>query len=142
MSRMRRMPLPTVSTVASIFSDQSHRKIARRLTAYVDDHYYLKTNPDVRIAGIDPTLHYVKYGWREGRDPRYNVASWNLPHHTLRITGAGEVFANDSPLRFFHFTKLGPLGDAMTERFAGDNIEVYEIWAWYKAAVRAASSVS
>ncbi len=73
------------------------------------------------------------------RDPGYNVASWNLSHRTLRITGAGEVFANDSPLRFFHFTKPGLLGDAMTQRYAGDNIEVYEIWAWYKAAVRAAS---
>lgn len=73
------------------------------------------------------------------RDPGYNVASWNLSHRTVRIGGDGQIYVNDSLLRFFHFTKLGPLGDAMTQRYAGGNIEVYEIWAWYKAAVAAAT---
>jgi len=73
------------------------------------------------------------------RDPGYNVASWNLSHRRIEVTGAGQALVNRKPLRFFHFTKLGPLGDAMTQRYARDNIEVYEIWAWYKAQVDAAS---
>jgi len=63
------MPLPTVADLSFIWSDQSHRKLAGKLAAYVDRDYYLSTNPDVMSAGLDPTLHYVKYGWREGRDP-------------------------------------------------------------------------
>nr|QQZ49895.1 hypothetical protein JKL49_24850 [Phenylobacterium glaciei] len=38
-------------------------------------------------------------------------------------------------MRFWHFTKLGPTGDAMTKRYAGDNHAVYEIWRWYKEEV-------
>ena len=107
MSRMRRMPLPTVSTVASIFSDQSHRKIARRLTAYVDDHYYLKTNPDVRIAGIDPTLHYVKYGWREGRDPSASFST------TAYLADHPELLQEEqNPL--LHFLESAPADQPQT----------------------------
>jgi hypothetical protein len=35
----------------------------------VDDGFYLAHNPDVRAAGIDPEIHYARYGWREGRNP-------------------------------------------------------------------------
>jgi hypothetical protein len=31
--------------------------------------YYLITYPDVRAADIDPVIHYIKYGWKEGRNP-------------------------------------------------------------------------
>ncbi|QSR89625.1 glycosyltransferase [Methylacidiphilum caldifontis] len=34
-----------------------------------DQAYYLKHNPDVREAGVDPLLHYIQYGWKEGRNP-------------------------------------------------------------------------
>ncbi len=34
-----------------------------------DHAFYLKENPDVAAAGIDPLLHYLIHGWREGRDP-------------------------------------------------------------------------
>ncbi len=70
------------------------------------------------------------------RDPGYNVASWNLSNRTLDMTADGEIVVNKSHLlRFFHFTKLGPIGDTMTRRYAGDNMEVYELWAWYKRKV-------
>ncbi|MEO1538186.1 MAG: hypothetical protein AAFR73_10690 [Pseudomonadota bacterium] len=73
------------------------------------------------------------------RDPGYNVASWNLSHRKMTVDEMGCALINGRPLRFYHFTKLGPLGDAMTERYAGENIEVFELWAWYKAEVDAAS---
>lgn len=44
-------------------------------TAYVrsselfDGEYYLKTNPDVRKAKIDPVVHYCRHGWKENRLP-------------------------------------------------------------------------
>ncbi len=34
-----------------------------------DSDYYLTRYPDVRKAGVDPLEHYVRFGWREGRDP-------------------------------------------------------------------------
>ena len=74
------------------------------------------------------------------RDPGYNVASWNLSRRTLEIGTDGAIRVNGRPLRFWHFTKLGPLGDAMTRRYAGDNFPVYEIWAWYRRQVEAASN--
>lgn len=71
------------------------------------------------------------------RDPGYNVASWNLSTRKIAISKAGDITVNGVPLRFWHFTKLGPTGDAMTKRYARNNFEVYEIWRWYKAAVDA-----
>jgi len=34
-----------------------------------DPRWYLETNADVAADGGDPTLHYLRYGWREGRQP-------------------------------------------------------------------------
>ena len=69
------------------------------------------------------------------RDPGYNVASWNLAGRTVRIGKDGAITVNGVPLRFYHFTKLGPTGDTMTRRYAGQNVEVYEIWSWYRREV-------
>lgn len=70
------------------------------------------------------------------RDPGYNVASWNLSRRRISFTADGECRVNERfPLRFFHFTKLGPIGDTMTRRYAKDNVEVFELWAWYKRQI-------
>ena len=34
-----------------------------------DREYYLSSHDDVRLDGIDPILHYVRYGAQEGRNP-------------------------------------------------------------------------
>lgn len=34
-----------------------------------DPVYYLATNPDVEMAGVDPHSHYLDFGWTESRDP-------------------------------------------------------------------------
>lgn len=34
-----------------------------------DEKYYLKTYEDIRKIDIDPLKHYIKYGWKEGRNP-------------------------------------------------------------------------
>jgi len=67
------------------------------------------------------------------KDPGYNVASWNLSNRKFSIDEKGKILINSEyPLRFYHFTKLGPLGEAMTARYAQDNTEVYEVWHWYQ----------
>ncbi len=65
------------------------------------------------------------------RDPGANVASWNIGQRRVAITEQGDILANGSPLKFYHFSKFGADGQAMTERYAGDNFEVFELWAWY-----------
>lgn len=72
------------------------------------------------------------------RDPGCNVASWNLSQRAVAIGRDGAITVNGAPLRFWHFTKLGPTGDAMTRRYAGENHAVYEIWRWYKDQVEQA----
>jgi len=76
------------------------------------------------------------------RDPGYNLASWNLSCRQMHFTEDGRALINDVPLRFYHFTKLGPVGDVMTQRYASDNIEIYELWWWYRQQVMRASSSS
>ena len=34
-----------------------------------DSAYYKSTYPDIRDASIDPLIHYLVYGWKEGRNP-------------------------------------------------------------------------
>lgn len=76
------------------------------------------------------------------RDPGLNVASWNLSHRTVTVDHDGRVLVNGSPLRFWHFTKLGRVGDTMTRRYAKGNFPVYELWAWYRQQVQAATVTS
>ena len=73
------------------------------------------------------------------RDPGYNVASWNLSTRKITVEKDGRITVNGVALRFWHFTKLGAVGDAMTRRYAGRNFPVYEIWAWYKREIAAAT---
>lgn len=73
------------------------------------------------------------------RDPGYNVASWNLSQRIMSYSDDGTALINGFPLRFYHFTKLGPIGDVMTRRYAGDNTEIYELWWWYRHEVEAAT---
>ncbi len=75
------------------------------------------------------------------RDPGYNVASWNISQRRLTADDNGALLVNGQTLRFFHFTKLGPIGAVMTDRYAGDNLVVHEIWAWYRRSVKGATSV-
>lgn len=89
------------------------------------------------VPGLFPGVHVE-------RDPGCNVASWNIAHRPVHITRAGEVTAGGRPLRFYHFTKIGPPGarspgNVMTERYAGGNFEVHELVAWYRREVEAAA---
>ena len=66
------------------------------------------------------------------RDPGCNVASWNISQRRISIDLNGKVRAAGYPLRFFHFTKQGSVGEIMTQKNAVENIEVYELWSWYE----------
>lgn len=40
-----------------------------RLSEMFDAAFYLTNNPGVAAAGLDPLEHFVRFGWKEGRDP-------------------------------------------------------------------------
>jgi hypothetical protein len=70
------------------------------------------------------------------RDPGCNVASWNISTRRVAIGRDGRILVNGSPLKFYHYTKINSLGDLMTEKYSGDNVEVIEVWNWYKRAIK------
>jgi hypothetical protein len=65
------------------------------------------------------------------RDPGWNVASWNLSRRHLAVTTEGDITVNGAPLAFYHFSKHGGVGDAMTDRYGGTNPVPHELWRWY-----------
>ncbi len=71
------------------------------------------------------------------RDPGCNVASWNLSQREPGFDPAGALTVCGVPLRFYHFTKIGGVGDIMTERYGGENVAVHEVVNWYRRAVAA-----
>lgn len=51
--------------------------------------WYLRENPDVAKDGVDPGVHFLRDGHREGRDPgpRFDVKRYLARHPELRETG-------------------------------------------------------
>ena len=67
------------------------------------------------------------------RDPGYNAASWNLTDRTITMRDDGIFMANNSFLRFYHFTGFDSgAGEYMTERYAKSMPAVGELWSIYK----------
>jgi GT2 family glycosyltransferase/glycosyltransferase involved in cell wall biosynthesis len=71
----------TLGRVTAQFSRSARRRAAARhvkeqasldeilASGMFDRDYYLAHSPDVVAAGMDPALHYLRHGWREGRQP-------------------------------------------------------------------------
>ncbi|MBW5798982.1 hypothetical protein [Halomonas elongata] len=51
-----------------------------------DAEWYQACYPDVRYAGMTPEQHFLKYGWRLGRDPgpRFSTAAYLQRHDDVR----------------------------------------------------------
>lgn len=47
---------------------QSRYNIVKK-SGLFDERYYLEAYDDIRKADIDPIKHYLKHGWKEGRNP-------------------------------------------------------------------------
>lgn len=62
---------PLKKQIRQAFSEFQKKKDAKRIRSsqLFDGKYYLENNPDVRAAQIDAALHYLNYGWVEGRHP-------------------------------------------------------------------------
>jgi hypothetical protein len=70
------------------------------------------------------------------RDPGCNVASWNLSKRHVYFDRQGNLRADGSLLRFYHFTKIENAGQQMIDRYIGDSVAVIEIVKWYREAIQ------
>ena len=46
--------------------------------AYFDNDFYLSMNPDIALSGVNPLVHYLHHGWREGRQPSAKVKATEI----------------------------------------------------------------
>ena len=55
-----------------------------------DANFYLARNPDVAASGTDPYLHYLTYGWKEGRNPDalFNTNYYLAQNPDVKAAGA------------------------------------------------------
>lgn len=67
-----------------------------------DPANYLINNPDVRKADIDPLMHFIKYGWKEGRNP-----SKNFDVHVYLKSNPEVLELDTNPLIYYLNTELG-----------------------------------
>ena len=56
---------------------------------FFDLNYYLKVYPDVAEARVDALQHYLRHGWREGRNPNawFSTAAYLKQHPDVLSTG-------------------------------------------------------
>ncbi|MBN8489276.1 MAG: glycosyltransferase, partial [Burkholderiales bacterium] len=70
---------------------------------WFDAEYYLRCNPDVAQSGAEPLRHFVRWGWREGRNPLPGVDLRRLlaSQPELRVVkgNALALFATDAIAR-------------------------------------------
>jgi ADP-heptose:LPS heptosyltransferase/GT2 family glycosyltransferase len=85
-----------------------------RKSGWFDPQYYLATYPDVADRNVDPLVHFLEEGARQGRNPRRNFDSaFYLEQCRLR----GE--RPDNPL--LHYLRVGAARGFQTKRDAADS---------------------
>ncbi|MDZ4170956.1 MAG: glycosyltransferase, partial [Methanobacteriaceae archaeon] len=66
----------------------------------LDYDYYFKNNPDVKLANINPILHYIYHGFKEGRNPN---KTFNGEYYLRRYSDVKK--SNLNPL--IHYSLFG-----------------------------------
>lgn len=67
------------------------------------------------------------------RDPGCNAASWNLSDRSITKTADGVFMANETPLRFYHFTGYDSgAGSEMVTIYGQQMPAVFELWKIYE----------
>lgn len=97
-----------------------------------DNSFYLSTNPDVAKIGIDPLLHYLHYGSKEGRNPTsfFSPAKYYEVNNDVLVSGEEA---------FYHWIVRGRFegrSPQITEFVsdAADNLaNGYSVWGGYNS---------
>lgn len=58
-----------------------------------DEEFYLSTYQDVKNAGVDPVMHYIKHGAKEGRNPSkdFNTNSYLSTNNLFKKSGTNPL---------------------------------------------------
>ena len=62
---------------------------AVRDLVFFDAEFYLQSNPDVGISGLDPVVHYIRFGAREGRNPGPYFSETNYRNQYPDVAATG-----------------------------------------------------
>lgn len=62
---------------------------AARVREAFDDDFYLSMYPDIVEGGVDPFKHYIKFGWKEHRDPSPRFSTKYYLENSPQIAQAG-----------------------------------------------------
>src|SRR5579859_6177663 len=84
----------------------------------VDQAWYLAQYPDVAAAGMDPVVHYLEHGWREGRDPRPDFC-------TLAYLALNDGVARSGQNPLIHYLRTGGAGPSVHD---GGVTHWYRLW--------------
>jgi len=76
--------------------ERQYTTIKNAIASSFDRQFYLSSYPDVAEAGTCPLDHYVRYGWREGRDPSPTFS-------TLKYMSRYAQSASSASNPFYHF---------------------------------------
>jgi glycosyltransferase involved in cell wall biosynthesis len=92
-SGLRQLHPAAVLRAARQWANRHVRKIYR--SGLFDVGWYLWSNPDVEASGEEPIHHYLRKGWREGRDPGpfFSIA-WYLDNHPDVRAAGGEPLSH------------------------------------------------
>ena len=88
------------SCLAPLLSASARHAYVIRQSGLFDVCWYLDQYPDVADAGVDPVLHYVRCGAKEGRDP----APW---FSTSAYLQANPDVAASGVNPFYHYIRYG-----------------------------------
>ena len=78
----------------------------------MDPDWYRAMNPDVAASGADPADHFLRHGWREGRDP---VAAFSVRDYLELYPDVAEAGINP----FLHWLKAGKAEGRLPRRDVG-----------------------
>ena len=116
-------PSPAPEEKRSRKSNDHQRDLASKA---FDANYYLEADPDVAAAGVNPLDHFLKAGWREGRNPALwfsvshyldfypDVAAAGINpfvHYLMAGKSEGRLPRHDLGFRYDVITSLQPIGE-------------------------------
>ena len=106
--------------ISNFFRDLYQYIIISR-SGLFDRHYYLYNYEDVRKKDIDALLHFIKFGWKEGRNPSniFDTAFYATYYSDFDTE-------NTNPL--IHYIRIGKDEGRKTNKFALSKENNYEDW--------------
>ncbi|RPI84858.1 MAG: glycosyltransferase, partial [Nitrosopumilales archaeon] len=89
-----------------------------RNSGFFDSRFYLREYQDIRSADIDPLWHFIRYGWKEGRNP-----SKTFDTKYYLDSNPDVRYHNINPL--VHYIRFGKREGRITINRSIKNIDIY-----------------